>query len=80
MKFETIEELTQRCIKAGACPEELEWLEEQGSLEQALEDIAPDWRLWALRRGYSQFAEHCAWNKLSGYDWACLLRAQPRFA
>ena len=80
MKFETIEELTQRCSKVGACPEGLEWLEEQGSLEQVLEAIELDWRLWALRRGYSQFAEHCDWNKLSGDYWASLLRAQPRFA
>ena len=80
MKFETIEELTQQCSKVGACPEGLEWLEEQDSLEQVLEDIELDWRLWALRRSYIQFAKHCDWDDLSSYDWACLLRAQPRFA
>ena len=80
MKFKKLEELTQQCIKAGACPEGLEWLEEQDSLEQVLEAIELDWRLWALRRGYIQFAKHCDWDDLSSYDWAHLLRNQPRFA
>ena len=45
-----------------------------------MEAIELDWRLWALRRGYIQFAKHCDWDRLDSRDWAFLLEEQPRFA
>ena len=76
----TKDELLSRLDELDACRKGRQWAEAQPDMATILRDCPLNWRLWALRRGLYQFAEHCDWSKLNGYDWAWLLREQPQLA
>jgi len=77
--FSSKEELLEQAKKDGACKGGLLWANEQESLESILEEIPIDYRIWCLKRGYSQFIDDCSWGQLDGEDWRCLLIKQPQF-
>jgi hypothetical protein len=78
--FTTLEELNAEWEINGACEEGIEFNQSCKSLEEILEDCPLDFRLWRLVNGYEQFADHCPWDELSGWDWVYLLRDRPEFS
>jgi len=76
----TKDELLKKLIELDACSAGRQWAEKQPDMEVILRDCPQDWRMWAIHRGLSEFAERCDWSKLTGYDWSYLLRHQPQFA
>jgi hypothetical protein len=78
--FETIEQLHQEWEVNKACPEGVDFNKSCKTLEEVFEKCPLEFRLWRLRKGYLQFAEHCDWSKLKGCDWSYLLSKQPQFA
>jgi hypothetical protein len=78
--FETIEQLHQEWRINGACTEGVDFNKSCKTLEEVFETCPLEFRLWRLRKGYLQFAEHCVWTKLDGDDWSLLLYYKPQFA
>ena len=80
MTFNTKEELIAQAEKDKACEDGLQWAREQESLEDILENILLNRRLWCIWKGYEQFAELCDWRRLEGWQWVYLLTKQPQFS
>ena len=80
MIFTTKEELILQAQKDGACEEGIKFATSCKSLYEIFETIDKYMRLWCLRKGYEQFADHCDFEKLDGDAWSRLLRYQPQFA
>lgn len=80
MIFKTKEELIKRAKKDKACYDTIIWADDQPNLETIIKECPFIWRLWALEKGYEQFAEYCNWEKLNGFEWSKLLCEQPQFA
>jgi hypothetical protein len=78
MIFNTKEELIAEAKRDGACEAGLQWAIEQESLEDILEKIHINWRVWCIRIGYEQFSEYCDWMELNGWQWASLLAKQTQ--
>jgi len=57
--FTTKEELIAEWEVNGACEEGKEFNESCEDLQEILETCPLPFRLWRLKRGYIQFAEHC---------------------
>ncbi|HPD55587.1 MAG TPA: hypothetical protein PLR11_02130, partial [Candidatus Paceibacterota bacterium] len=71
--FRNKEELLAEWEVNGACEEGKRFNESCKDLQEILEKCPLNFRIWRLQRGYIQFAEHCNWKELDGYDWAILL-------
>ena len=80
MKFETKEQLLKQIKADDACSEGRKWCEKQSCLDDILKNCCSSLRVWALRLDYEQFAEHCDWSKLRGFDWCWLLIEKPQFS
>lgn len=80
MIFQTKQELMSQLAADDACEEGYAWAAAQGSLEDILEGCPLSWRVWALSKGYDQFAAACPLSQLDGRRWAWLLRERPELA
>jgi len=78
--FNTIEELHAEWEINGACEEGKKFNHSCNSLQEIFEKCPLNFRVWRISRGYTQFAEHCPWDKLSGLDWLIILLDQPQYA
>ena len=78
--FTTLEELHKEWEVNGSCEEGKRFNHSCKTLEEVFEKCPMYLRLWRLQMGYVQFAEHCDWGKLYGYNWVTLLSYQPQFA
>ena len=67
MKFNSIEELKAQAIKDGACKDGIEWLDRQARIEEVLETIPHEYRLFCLTHNYEQFVVGCDWSKIDGW-------------
>ena len=77
--FNTTKELLEQAKEDGACPKALRWCKGK-SLDEIFRRVPLDWRLWALKHGYIQFAENCDWKKLDTIELYWLLTYQPQLA
>ena len=78
--FNTLEELHDEWQVNGACKEGVVFNHSCTTLQEVFEKCPVLFRLWRLKKGYFQFAEHCEWSKLDSYDWRYLLIKRPQFA
>jgi len=78
--FDTLEELHAEWEVNGACREGEEFNHSCKTLQEVFEKCPLNFRLWRLRHGYAQFAEHCPWDKLTGAQWMRLLIEKPQYA
>ena len=78
--FQTLQELHEEWSVNGACKMGVDFNSSCNTLQEVFEKCPLNLRLWRLRNGYIQFAEHCDWALLDGYSWAKLLVEQPQFA
>ena len=78
--FNTIEELHEEWSVNGACQMGVDFNHSCSTLQEVFEKCPINLRLWRLRKGYLQFAEHCNWSLLNGDSWEYLLIYQPQFA
>ena len=80
MIFTTKEELILQAKKDDACKAGIIFAASCKDLQEIIDTIDDEMILWCIRHGYYQFADHCDWGKLDGFDWSLLLRDQPQFA
>lgn len=78
--FQDLPALIKQAVEDGACESAVKWLRTQHSLEDALREAKKSHRLWALKRGYIQFAEYCDWSQFDNLDWLLLLIRQPQLS
>jgi hypothetical protein len=67
----------QNPCKEGIDKEGIEWLEEQTSKEDILNNCPKDWKIWAIKNGILDFIDYLNYEELNGFDTYCLLRYQP---
>lgn len=77
--FKTLEELHAEWEVNGACQQGIEFNHSCKTLQEVFEKCPLKFRIWRLRRGYTQFAEHCPWDKLTGEQWERLLVEKPQY-
>ena len=80
MKFTTKEELIAQAIQDDACYTGIEFANSCKSLNEIFETIDKDMRLWCLRKGYEQFADHAKLNEFNAVNWRLILIDQPQLA
>ena len=80
MKFANKEELILQAKKDYACDKGIEFAESCKDLQEILETIDIYMLIWCLKQGYEQFADHCDWSKLNGYNWRRLLISKPQYS
>lgn len=77
--FDNKEELILQAKKDGACWDGIRWAECR-DLKTILIECPIGFRMWALKRGYVQFAKYFDFSELDGCDIVCILIDQPQFA
>jgi len=78
--FNTLEELHKEWEVNGACKKGIKFNYSCKTLQEVFEKCPLNFRLWRLRHGYTQFAKHCNWDEIDGYEWSVLLSYQSQYA
>jgi hypothetical protein len=73
-----MEDLIRRIKECNPCPEGIEWVEEQKSKEDILNNCPHEWKIWAIKNGILDFLDYLNYEELNGFDISRLLIKQPQ--